>query len=350
MVKYIYKINTRTGVFVAVLLLLPLVAYAIVVTAPPRTLATGDVTTTEISDGTILGIDLNTTGTSTFQGITAGTTTPWQEAQFTLVYSTTSPGFVLSTESTTSPALFVTATGNLELNRVSSGLWRGTSIEIPFGGTGQTAFTAGDILFSDATNSLARRAIGTRGQILNIGSGLTPAWISTSTAFTAGIAYSWPQADGSASQFLSTNGSTVLSWVSAGNTMSTTTMTGDATSVDTGAGLCATDTVWNEATQAQFDTTINLTTVYVMFTAQLSTNGNPICTKFRFNGVEYPTGANHLWEERDVTVSPMIIMPTIYTATGTGAFKIEVLWQSNQNTIIMESTDPEAQMLVIELE
>lgn len=43
------------------------------------------------------------------------------------------------------------------------------------GGTGQSSYTTGDILYSDASNSLDKLAIGTNGQVLTVTSGV-PAW------------------------------------------------------------------------------------------------------------------------------------------------------------------------------
>ncbi len=71
--------------------------------------------------------------------------------------------------------------GTSRLGTIVSGTWNGTAVAATFGGTGQTTYTTGDILYSDATNSLAKRAVGTRGQILSVSTGGTPAWIATST-------------------------------------------------------------------------------------------------------------------------------------------------------------------------
>ena len=56
------------------------------------------------------------------------------------------------------------------------------------GGTGESTYTTGDILYSDASNSLAKRAIGTTGQVLTVVGGV-PAWSDSAgdiTAVTAG--------------------------------------------------------------------------------------------------------------------------------------------------------------------
>ncbi len=53
--------------------------------------------------------------------------------------------------------------------------WQGGAVGPTFGGTGQTTWTEGDILFSDAEDSLAKLPIGSNGQFLTIVGGV-PAW------------------------------------------------------------------------------------------------------------------------------------------------------------------------------
>ena len=51
------------------------------------------------------------------------------------------------------------------------------------GGTNQTAYTTGDLLFASATNTLSRRAIGTNGQVLTVSGGV-PTWATASGVTT----------------------------------------------------------------------------------------------------------------------------------------------------------------------
>ena len=53
--------------------------------------------------------------------------------------------------------------------------WNGNTIAYNYGGTAQTSWTKGDILYADNNNSLAKLAIGTTGQVLKVSSGL-PSW------------------------------------------------------------------------------------------------------------------------------------------------------------------------------
>jgi hypothetical protein len=49
------------------------------------------------------------------------------------------------------------------------------SLDAASGGTGQKTYATGDILYSDATNSLAKLGVGTAGQVLTLANGL-PTW------------------------------------------------------------------------------------------------------------------------------------------------------------------------------
>lgn len=76
-------------------------------------------------------------------------------------------------------------TGSLSITSVgtiTTGVWQGTAIAAAFGGTGQTGFAVGDILYSDTTTTLARLAIGTTRQMLTVISGI-PSWVSPSGAW-----------------------------------------------------------------------------------------------------------------------------------------------------------------------
>lgn len=53
-----------------------------------------------------------------------------------------------------------------------------TALSASQGGTGQSSYTAGDILYASGATALSKLALGTNGQILSIVSG-TPAWTST---------------------------------------------------------------------------------------------------------------------------------------------------------------------------
>jgi len=64
------------------------------------------------------------------------------------------------------------------------------------GGTGLTSYTTGDIIYSSATNTLAKLPIGTSGQILSIASGI-PSWVPNTAS---GVSYTKTDFTATASQ------------------------------------------------------------------------------------------------------------------------------------------------------
>ena len=69
-------------------------------------------------------------------------------------------------------SLIVKSSGTSQLGTVTVGDWKASGITETYGGTGQVAYTAGDILYSDVTNSLAVLPIGNDGETLQIASGI----------------------------------------------------------------------------------------------------------------------------------------------------------------------------------
>jgi len=70
---------------------------------------------------------------------------------------------------------YVGQTSITTLGTITTGTWHGVTIGSGYGGTGLTTYTAGDILYASATNTLASLAKGTDGQLLTMVSGV-PAW------------------------------------------------------------------------------------------------------------------------------------------------------------------------------
>ena len=65
------------------------------------------------------------------------------------------------------------------LGTITTGTWHGTTIAEGYGGTNQTTYATGDFLYASAANTLAKRSIGTAGQLLQValvGSDLVPVW------------------------------------------------------------------------------------------------------------------------------------------------------------------------------
>jgi len=61
----------------------------------------------------------------------------------------------------------------------TSAIWNGTAIGPTYGGTGQTTYTTGDMLYASGTNALSKLAIGSTGQVLTVSGGV-PTWAAAS--------------------------------------------------------------------------------------------------------------------------------------------------------------------------
>jgi len=88
------------------------------------------------------------------------------------------------------------------LGTIATGTWSGTTIGTTKGGTGLTSYASGDILYASATDTLAKLAKGTNGQILTLASGL-PSW--------ADAPITLPTQTGNGGKYLTTDGTTA-SW------------------------------------------------------------------------------------------------------------------------------------------
>ena len=67
------------------------------------------------------------------------------------------------------------ATDITTVGTISTGIWNGTKVAEAYGGTNQSTYTTGNILYASATNTLSKLAIGSAGQALIVTSGV-PAW------------------------------------------------------------------------------------------------------------------------------------------------------------------------------
>ena len=88
------------------------------------------------------------------------------------------------------------------LGTIATGTWSGTTIATNKGGTGLTSYAAGDIVYASATDTLAKLAKGTDGQILTLASGV-PSW--------AAAPITLPSQTGNSGKYLTTDGTTA-SW------------------------------------------------------------------------------------------------------------------------------------------
>ena len=113
----------------------------------------------------------------------AGTT---YDGSAAITINATGSGGTVTSVAATVPAFLsitgspITTSGTLAIS------YSGTALPAVNGGTAQTAYATGDILYASATNTLSKLAVGTTGYTLTVASGV-PAWKPpyTRTSFTA---------------------------------------------------------------------------------------------------------------------------------------------------------------------
>jgi len=72
-------------------------------------------------------------------------------------------------------ASYIGQTSITTLGTITSGTWNATAIGATYGGTGNSVYAVGDILYASGTGTLTRLAAATDGQVLQLSSGV-PAW------------------------------------------------------------------------------------------------------------------------------------------------------------------------------
>lgn len=102
---------------------------------------------------------------------------------------------------------YVGQTSITTLGTITAGIWNGTAVDAGHGGTGQTTYSVGDILYASGAGTLSRLSATTNGSILSLVGG-SPAWVATSSL---GLASSTVVSPGLAGQmaYYAMNGSTV---------------------------------------------------------------------------------------------------------------------------------------------
>jgi hypothetical protein len=65
---------------------------------------------------------------------------------------------------------------------VATGNWQATAIAAAFGGTGQTSYAIGDIVYASNTTAISKLGIGTSGQVLTVSGGGIPSWAAVSSS------------------------------------------------------------------------------------------------------------------------------------------------------------------------
>jgi hypothetical protein len=157
----------------------------------------------------------------------------------------------------------------------------GTLTEIR-GGTNQTTYSTGDILYASGANTLAKRAIGTNGDVLTIVSGV-PNWQAPSggsafSALTGSTNTTAAMVVGTGASLSATGSGTITATSCTGNSATVTTnanLTGDVTSVGNAtsiaSGVIVNDDVNASAGILLSKTNISLTTTGSSGAATLNT-------------------------------------------------------------------------------
>ena len=73
---------------------------------------------------------------------------------------------------------------------IGTGVWQGTAIGPTYGGTGQTTYTTGDLLYASASNTLSKLGIGAAGTVLT-SNGTNVSWSSTYAGTVTSVAQSF---------------------------------------------------------------------------------------------------------------------------------------------------------------
>jgi hypothetical protein len=84
------------------------------------------------------------------------------------------------TNPTTTPVIdiastYVGQTSITTLGTITTGVWNGTAVGATHGGTSQSSWTTGDLLYASGTNTLAKLPIGSATNVLTVSGGL-PSW------------------------------------------------------------------------------------------------------------------------------------------------------------------------------
>jgi len=218
----------------------------------------------------------------------------------------------------------VTASSLTSVGTIATGTWNGTAIDATHGGTNQTSWTAGDILYASGANTLSKLGIGSTGQILTVASGL-PSWATgagSDPLTTKGDIWCWSTTDarlpvGTNGQLLSADStqSSGLKWITASGTGTVTSVATDSTL--TGGAITTTGTLG-----------INLANANTWTATQTSTATNSSTTALIAKGVSSQSAT--LFDARNNSGTPLFSLDnhgrpiaaadgTTTIAAGTGA-------------------------------
>ena len=126
-------------------------------------------------------------------------------------YTGTAGSITLTGSAFSIDAAYVGQTSITTLGTIATGTWNATAIDATKGGTGQTGYAVGDLLYASSTTALSKLAVGTDGYVLTLASGV-PTWAAASggggglTGFTASLETASPNNTVNASVMLPSGG------------------------------------------------------------------------------------------------------------------------------------------------
>lgn len=126
-------------------------------------------------------------------------------------------------------------TGITGVGTLTVGTWNANTIAAAYGGTGQSSYTIGDLLYADSASTLAKLAdVATGNALISGGVGTAPSWGKIDlTTHVSGIL---PVANGGTGQSSYTNGQLLIGNTT-GNTLTKATLTaGSGVTITNGAG------------------------------------------------------------------------------------------------------------------
>jgi hypothetical protein len=155
----------------------------------------------------VAALTIGTTGTDLSSTVATGTTTPVITLQVPTA-SATNRGALSSADwttfnnkgsgtvtsvSATVPSFLSVAGSPITTSGTLALTYSGTALPAANGGTAQSTYTTGDILYASASNTLAKLTVGSTGQVLTVASGI-PSWATASSGgFPSGTAMLFAQ-------------------------------------------------------------------------------------------------------------------------------------------------------------
>jgi len=132
---------------------------------------------------------------------------------------------------------YVGQTSITTLGTIVTGIWNGTKISEVYGGTNQSTYTTGDILYASASNTLSKLSIGTTNQVLTVVGGV-PIWQTPSGGGGSGTVTSITAGTNLTGGTITTSGTIALATTLTGLTSVTSTgftgaLTGNASTATT---------------------------------------------------------------------------------------------------------------------